>query len=49
MSEEHTTMREEEQVELLSKVGLFESLSKEEIRVLIRQNSEMRLGEGETF
>ena len=42
-------MREEEQVELLSRVALFESLSKEEIRVLIRQNSEVRLGEGETF
>jgi CRP/FNR family cyclic AMP-dependent transcriptional regulator len=49
MSEEHPTMREEEQLELLSRVGLFESLSKEEIRVLIRQNSEVRLGEGETF
>jgi hypothetical protein len=49
MSEEHSTMREEEQVELLSRVDLFESLSKEEIRVLLRQNSEVRLGEGETF
>ena len=49
MSDEHPTMREEEQVELLSRVDLFDSLSKEEIRVLIRQNSEMRLGEGETF
>jgi CRP/FNR family cyclic AMP-dependent transcriptional regulator len=49
MSEEHPTMREEEQLELLSRVDLFESLSKEEIRVLIRQNSEVRLGEGETF
>ena len=42
-------MREEEQVELLSTVNLFESLSKEEIRVLVRQNSDVRLGEGETF
>jgi CRP-like cAMP-binding protein len=49
MSEDHSTMREEEQVELLSRVDLFESLSKEEIRELLRQNSEVRLGEGETF
>jgi CRP/FNR family cyclic AMP-dependent transcriptional regulator len=49
MSEEHPTMREEEQVELLSRVELFDSLSKEEIRELIRQNSEVRLEEGETF
>ena len=42
-------MREDEEVELLCRVDLFESLSKEEIRVLIRQNSEVRLGEGETF
>src|SRR5919112_381532 len=40
---------EDEEGELLSKVDLFESLSKEEIRVLIRQNSEVRLEEGETF
>jgi CRP/FNR family transcriptional regulator, cyclic AMP receptor protein len=49
MSAEHATMREDQEVELLSKVDLFESLSKEEIRVLIRQNSEVRLEEGETF
>ena len=42
-------MREEEEVELLSRVNLFESLSKEEIRVLVRQNSDVSLGEGETF
>ena len=42
-------MNEEEEVELLSRVEILESLSKEEIRVLIRQNSEVRLGEGETF
>src|SRR5215203_3703038 len=49
MSEEHGSMREDEEVELLSKVDIFESLSKEEIRVLVRQNSDVRLGEGETF
>src|SRR5215203_6339019 len=49
MSEEHPTMREDEEVELLSRVALFESLSKEEMRVLVRQNSDVRLGEGEVF
>ena len=49
MSEQRGTMREDEEVELLSKVDLFDSLSEEEIRVLIRQNSDVRLGEGETF
>src|SRR5215217_507248 len=49
MSEEHPTMREDQEVELLSRVDLFESLSEEEIRVLVRQNSDVRLGEGETF
>src|SRR5215204_4753366 len=49
MSGEHGSMREDEEVELLSKVDIFESLSKEEIRVLVRQNSDARLGEGETF
>src|SRR5919112_1864260 len=49
MSEEHPTMREDQEVELLSRVDLFKSLSKEEIRELLRQNSEVRLGEGETF
>src|ERR671910_3588980 len=49
MSEHHPAMREEEEVELLSRVDLFESLSKEEIRVLIHQNSDVSLGEGETF
>ena len=49
MSEEHPTMREDEEVELLSRVEILESLSKEEIRVLIRQNSEVPLEEGETF
>ena len=37
-------MREEEEVELLARVDLFESLSEEEIRVLVRQNSAVRLG-----
>jgi CRP/FNR family transcriptional regulator, cyclic AMP receptor protein len=49
MSEEHPTMREDEEVELLSRVNIFDSLSKEEIRVLVRQNSDVRLGEGEVF
>jgi hypothetical protein len=49
MSKEHPTMREDEEVELLSKVGLFDSLSEEEIRVLLRENSDIRLEEGETF
>jgi CRP/FNR family cyclic AMP-dependent transcriptional regulator len=49
MSEERGSMREQEEVELLSKVDLFDSLSEEEIRVLIRQNSDVRLEEGETF
>jgi CRP/FNR family transcriptional regulator, cyclic AMP receptor protein len=49
MSEEHPTMREDQQVELLCRVDLFESLSEEEIRVLVRQNSDVRLGVGETF
>jgi hypothetical protein len=40
MSEEQGTMREQEEVELLSNVDLFDSLSEEEIRVLIRQNKE---------
>jgi hypothetical protein len=46
MSKEHPTMREDQEVELLSRVNLFESLSKEEIRVLVRQNSDVRLEEG---
>src|SRR5829696_10367902 len=49
MSEEHPTMREDQEVELLSKVDLFGSLSKEEIRQLLDENSDVRLGEGETF
>src|SRR5215208_6077675 len=49
MSEEHPTMGEDQEVELLSRVALFESLSEEEIRTIIRQNSDVRLEEGETF
>src|SRR5215210_4566512 len=49
MSEERGTMHEDEEVELLSEVDLLESLSEEEIRELIRQNSDVRLGVGETF
>ena len=42
-------MNEEEQIKLLSKVDIFESLSREEIRRLIRQNSDINLREGELF
>ena len=46
-------MNEEDQVELLSKVDVFESLSKEEVREvledLMRRNAETRLGAGEVF
>jgi CRP-like cAMP-binding protein len=42
-------MNEEEEVELLSRVDIFDSLSKEEIRELLHQNSEVRLEEGEVF
>src|SRR5829696_1211370 len=49
MSEEHPSMGEREKVDPLLRVDLFESLSKEEIRVLIRQNSDVLLWEGETF
>jgi CRP/FNR family cyclic AMP-dependent transcriptional regulator len=49
MSEEHPTTGEDEEVELLSRVELFGSLSEEEIRELLRQNSEVSLEEGETF
>ena len=47
------TMNEEEQVELLSRVDIFESLSKEEIWVLLRdllqRNAEINLSAGEVF
>src|SRR5829696_7331228 len=49
MSERHDTLSEDEEVELLSKVDLFDSLSEEEIRVLLRENSDVCLEEGETF
>jgi CRP-like cAMP-binding protein len=40
---------EEEEVELLSRVDIFDSLSKEEIRELLHRNSEISLQEGEIF
>jgi len=49
MSEEQGTIGEDEEVELLSRVDLFDSLSKEEIRQLLDENSDVRLEEGETF
>ena len=46
-------MNEEEQVDLLSRVDIFESLQKEEIRELLddllQRNAEIHLGEGEVF
>src|SRR5215203_6208406 len=42
-------MSKDEEVELLSRVDLFDSLSKEEIRQLLDENSDVRLEEGETF
>ena len=46
-------MNEEEQVELLSRVDIFESLPKEEIREildeLLERNAEISLGAGEVF
>ena len=46
-------MNEEEQVELLSRVDIFESLFKEEVRELLkdllRRNAEINLGSGEVF
>jgi len=49
MSEEHPTMREDEQVDLLSRVNIFESLPKDEVRDLLCQNSQVRLEEGQVF
>jgi CRP-like cAMP-binding protein len=49
----HMNMNKEKQVDLLSKVDIFESLQKEEIRELLgdllRRNAEIRLGAGEVF
>src|SRR5215208_8461720 len=46
-------MTEEEQVELLSKVDIFQSLPKEEVREilhdLLKRNAEIKLGAGEVF
>jgi CRP-like cAMP-binding protein len=49
MGKEQGTMRKDEEVELLSRVDLFDSLSKEEISQLLDENSDVRLEEGETF
>src|SRR5215218_5434554 len=49
MSEKHSTMREEEEVDLLSRVNIFESLPKDEVRDLLCQNSQVRLEEGQVF
>src|SRR5215207_4073106 len=49
MNREQGTMRKDEEVELLSKVDIFDSLSKEEIRQLLDENSDVSLEEGETF
>jgi CRP-like cAMP-binding protein len=49
MGEEQSTMRKDEEVELLSGVDLFDSLSEEEIRQLLDENSDVCLEEGETF
>src|SRR5918999_4126791 len=47
------TMNAEEEVELLSRVDIFESLSKEEVREilddLLQRNAEIHLGAGEVF
>jgi CRP/FNR family cyclic AMP-dependent transcriptional regulator len=46
-------MNEEEQVDLLSRVNIFESLPKDELRELLRdllqRNAEINLGQGEIF
>jgi CRP-like cAMP-binding protein len=42
-------MNEEERVEQLSRVDIFESLPKEEIRDLLRRNAEINLQAGELF
>jgi CRP/FNR family cyclic AMP-dependent transcriptional regulator len=49
MNREQGTMRKDEEVELLSRVDLFDSLSKEEIRQLLDENPDVHLEEGETF
>ena len=49
MNHEQGTMRKDEEVELLSRVDLFDSLSKEEIRQLLDENPDVHLEEGETF
>jgi CRP-like cAMP-binding protein len=42
-------MNEEERVEQLPRVDIFESLPKEEIRVLLRRNAEINIQAGELF
>lgn len=42
-------MREDEQVEILSRVYIFEPLDKEEIRQLLRRNSEVSVEAGQVF
>src|SRR4051794_37848156 len=49
MNREKGTIRKDEEVELLSRVALFDSLSKEEISRLLDENPDVRLEEGETF
>src|SRR5215218_758568 len=49
MHREKGIMRKDEEVELLSRVDLFDSLSKQEIRQLLDENSDVGLEEGETF
>src|SRR5215203_1702749 len=49
MNREKSTMRKDEEVVLLSRVDIFDSLSKEEIRQLLDENSDISLEEGETF
>jgi len=47
------TMNEEQQIKLLSKVDIFESLPEEELRGILRdllqRNAEINLGGGEVF
>jgi CRP/FNR family transcriptional regulator, cyclic AMP receptor protein len=42
-------MNEEQQIRLLSKVDIFESLPKEEVREILQRNVEINLGAGEVF
>lgn len=42
-------MNDEKRIELLSRVDIFESLCREELRELLRKNAEIRLGTGQIF